>query len=80
MGESGSSFAVGDLLASVIRTYYLLEKKIHYMKHPGLMQLTVEVGKCTLPPLQYHEYALTVRLSTPPIIQTRNFQLQLLTS
>lgn len=35
------------------------------MKSSGLMQLTVEVGTCSIPPLPYQEYSLTVRLSNP---------------
>jgi hypothetical protein len=33
------------------------------MKSQGLVQLTVEVGKCIIPQLPHLEYSLTVRIS-----------------
>lgn len=50
------------------------------MKNSAMMQLTVEVGRCSLPVLPYSEYSLSVRLSNSLIIQTRTSLLQLLSS
>jgi hypothetical protein len=47
------------------------------MKHAGLMQLTVEVGKCTLPPLPYNEYSLSVHLSNHQTMKASSFRHQL---
>jgi hypothetical protein len=41
------------------------------MKNNGLMQVTIEVGRCIIPRLPYAEYALTVRFSTPPTSKIR---------
>jgi len=62
--------AVGDFLFFRCVAYYLLRNLA--MKNPSMMQLSVEVGRCSLAALPYSEYSLSVRLSTSLIIQTRS--------